>query len=267
MAGTYSASFGRGPYSFRSPNARWSKPCLESGSLVPEDLAISSVLAATDAWRSAFPGAVVGSLVMRGVRNPEQSSALEVAKRRLEDDLRAAAAGGSPLPRDADRALRAYVEYYRARGKTYHVKAQRESVALTGKAIPRRAALVEAMFMAEIENMVLTAGHDLDTMFPPVRVAVTADQDRYVLLNGTAATLERGDMMMADGEGIVSSVLRGPDVRTRITPQTRDVFFAVYAPAGVGEDAVRAHLEDIRANVELVAPKAQTEEIATLTAR
>jgi DNA/RNA-binding domain of Phe-tRNA-synthetase-like protein len=158
------------------------------------------------------------------------------------------------------------VDYYRARDKTYHAKAQLESVARRGKAIPSRAALVEAMFMAELENLILTAGHDLDAIVPPVRVDVTADGDRYVLLNGKEAVLERGDMMMADGAGIVSSVLRGPDLRTRITARTRNVFFAAYAPAGIGEQAVRAHLDVIRANVELVAPKARTEVLSTLTA-
>jgi hypothetical protein len=34
-------------------------------------------------------------------------------------------------------------------------------------------------------------------------------------------------MLMADTVGIVSSVLRGPDQRSRITRQTSDVFFAV----------------------------------------
>jgi DNA/RNA-binding domain of Phe-tRNA-synthetase-like protein len=125
------------------------------------------------------------------------------------------------------------------------VKAQRESV-VTGKSIPSQAALVEAMFMAELENLILTAGHDLDAIDAPLRVDVTADEDRYVLLNGAEAVLERGDMMMVDGGGIVSSVLRGPGLRTRITPETRHVLFAAYAPAGAGEDAVRGHLEDIQ---------------------
>lgn len=58
----------------------------------------------------------------------------------------------------------------------------------------------------------------------------------------------------------------GPDRRTRITPETGDVLFAVYAPAGVGENAVRDHLEDIRANVLLVAPGAETGLPATLPA-
>jgi DNA/RNA-binding domain of Phe-tRNA-synthetase-like protein len=226
----------------------------------------SPVLLATDAWRRAFRGAVVGALVMRAVRNPEQSAALEAEKRRLEKRLRAAAGGSNVGGADAEAVAAAYVDYYRARGKTYQVKAQLESVARKGKPIPSRAALVEAMFMAELENLILTAGHDLDAVVPPVHVDVTADGDRYVLLNGNEAALEGGDMMMADGAGIVSSVLRGPDLRTRITPQTRDVFFAAYAPAGVGEDAVRAHLEGIRANVGLVAPDARTEELTTLTA-
>jgi DNA/RNA-binding domain of Phe-tRNA-synthetase-like protein len=223
----------------------------------------SPVLLATDAWRDAFPAAVVGGLVMRAVRNPELSPALEAAKRQLEERLRDAAAASEPA---ADRVVRAYIHYYRARGKTYHVKAQLESVARKGRPIPSRAALVEAMFMAELENLILTAGHDLDALVPPVHADVSADGARYVLLGGTEVVLERGDMMMADGMGIVSSVLRGPDLRTHITPQTRNVLFAVYAPAGVGEDVVRAHLEDIRANVLLVAPEARTIELTTVTA-
>jgi SAM-dependent methyltransferase/DNA/RNA-binding domain of Phe-tRNA-synthetase-like protein len=214
-------------------------------------------LEVTDAWRAAFPGAVVGALAMRGVANPEHSAGLEAAKRRLEERLRAAP--------DADPhdVMDAYVEFYRARGKTYHVKAQRESVARKGKPIPRRAALVEAMFMAELATLVLTAGHDLDALGTPLRADATAEGDRYVLLNGAEAVLEPGDMKMADGAGIVSSVLRGPDRRSRITPATTSVLFAVYAPPGVGEDAVRAHLEGIRATVELVAPAAETVELVT----
>jgi DNA/RNA-binding domain of Phe-tRNA-synthetase-like protein len=226
----------------------------------------SSVLLATDAWMSSFPGAVVGALVMRAVRNPDHSLALEAEKRRVEEQLRAAPGESTQDSPDADRVARAYTDYYRARGKSYHVKAQRESVARKGKPIPSRAALVEAMFMAELKNLILTAGHDLDSVAPPVRVTLTATGDRYELLNGTEVVLERGDMMMVDGVGILSSVLRGPDRRTRITPRTGNVLFAVYAPAGVGEDAVRRHLEDIRTNVRIIAATAHAEELTTVTA-
>jgi DNA/RNA-binding domain of Phe-tRNA-synthetase-like protein len=227
---------------------------------------MSRMLVATDAWRSTFPGAVVGALVMRGVHNPARSKALEAEKRRLEERLRSAAGGSEVVDVSGERVLRAYVDYYRARGKNYLVQAQRESVARKGKQMPSRAALVEAMFMAEPETLILTAGHDLNAVAPPLRVDVTADGDRYVLLDGTEGAVRRGDMMMSDSVGIVSSVLRGPDQRTRITAETHDVLFAAYAPAGIGEDVVRGHLEQIHAHVHLLAPEAQIQELTTLTA-
>jgi DNA/RNA-binding domain of Phe-tRNA-synthetase-like protein len=227
---------------------------------------LSEVLRATAGWKSAFPSAVVGVLVLRGVDNPEQSAALEVHKRRLETDLRAHAARVGRDGIDSEPVVRAYVDYYRARGKTYQVKAQWESVALEGKPIPRRAALVEAMFMAELKNLILTAGHDLAALALPLQVDETHTEHRYRLLNDTERVLDDGDMMMVDGKGIVSSVLHGPDRRTRIRPETREVLFAVYAPAGVGENVVREHLEDIRANVRIVAPDAENRLLATLQA-
>jgi DNA/RNA-binding domain of Phe-tRNA-synthetase-like protein len=219
---------------------------------------VEPVLVTTPAWRHEFPGAIVGALAMSAVHNPALSPDLEVAKRRLEEELRAGASD------DVEPVLQAYAAYYCRRGATYHVKTQRESVVSKGRLIPSRAALVEAMFMAELRNAILTAGHDRDRLELPVRADVSLDGDRYVLLGGAETVLEAGEMLMADGTGIVSSILRGPDRRTRIVTETRGVLFAVYAPAGIGDAKVRRHLDDIRANVELIAPGARTESTIVL---
>jgi DNA/RNA-binding domain of Phe-tRNA-synthetase-like protein len=68
--------------------------------------------------------------------------------------------------------------------------------------------------------------------------------------------LKPGDMFIADGRGVVSSVVYGPDRRTRIGPETRNVMFTVYAPPGIGAEAVRAHLATIRGHVAAFAPAA-----------
>jgi DNA/RNA-binding domain of Phe-tRNA-synthetase-like protein len=65
--------------------------------------------------------------------------------------------------------------------------------------------------------------------------------------------------VIADAESVISCVLYGPDRRTQITPETRQVLFTVYAPPGIGEPAVHDHLQDIQANVLLVAPQADVE--------
>lgn len=63
-------------------------------------------------------------------------------------------------------------------------------------------------------------------------------------------------MCMADARGILSSVIYGPDQRTRIVPDTRRAMFVTYAPAGIDEDAVRDHLAAIEAYVRIVSPRA-----------
>jgi len=115
------------------------------------------------------------------------------------------------------------------------------------------------MFMAELKNLLLTAGHDLEALQMPVKIDVAEGSERYIRLNGQEQKLKPGDMMIADAQGVMSSVLYGPDRRTRITSETRQVIFTVYAPPGIGKQAVCDHLHDIRANVLLFAPNANVE--------
>ena len=213
----------------------------------------------SEAWKTAYPGAAVGVLAVRNVINPEHHVALDKRKEELENRLRSRFSDYDRAALKALPTIQAYDTYYKRYKKTYHVRLQLESVVFKGKAIPRVAGLVEAMFMAELKNLLLTAGHDLEALQMPVKIDVAEGSERYVRLNGQEQELKPGDMMIADAQGVISSVLYGPDRRTRITSETRQVFFTVYAPPGIGEQAVCDHLQDIQANVLLVAPEADVE--------
>jgi DNA/RNA-binding domain of Phe-tRNA-synthetase-like protein len=219
------------------------------------------MLIVSSAWQATYPGAAQGLLVMRGVANPEHHPELEKRKAGLEEGLRARFAGYDKAALAALPSVQPYVAYYARFKKTYHVLLQLESVALKGKPLPRVAALVEAMFMAELKNQLLTAGHDLDALREPLQLDVARGDERYTLLNGKAETLKAGDMLIADAEGVTSSILYGPDRRTRLTSATRNALFTAYAPPGVGPAAVRQHLEDIRDNVLVIAPGARAERL------
>jgi DNA/RNA-binding domain of Phe-tRNA-synthetase-like protein len=117
------------------------------------------------------------------------------------------------------------------------------------------------MFMAELEHLLLTAGHDLAIVDAPVTVEVAGGTEHYLRLNGQEQTLKAGDMYIADARGVLSSVLYGPDQRTRITPGTREVLFTTYAPPGIGAGDVHRHLETLCTYVRLITPAA---EVATL---
>ena len=182
------------------------------------------MLTVSDAWKAAFPGAAVGILAMRNVANPEHDAELERRKEELESQLRTRFAGSNRASLLALPTLQAYDAYLSRFKKTYHVQLQLESVAFKGKPIPRVAALVEAMFMAELKNLLLTAGHDLDAVQPPVRLNVSNGSERYIMLNGREQVLKPGDMLIADAQGVVLH-----------------------------------HLEDIRANVLLFAQEGEVE--------
>ena len=224
------------------------------------------MITATVEWKNRWPGAVVGVLAMRSVRNPDRCDALEALKPGIEARLRDRFAAGGKAGIKADPAIAAYDAYYRQFGNTYHVTAQVESVAVKGRSIPSVAALVEAMFMAELSGMLLTAGHDLDLLVMPLRVDVAGPGDSYETMRGEARETKPGDMVIRDARGIVSSIILGPDRRTKIGPETRGVLFAVYAPAGIGAAKVDSHLAQIRRLVQVVAPEATVEALETVEA-
>ena len=215
----------------------------------------------TSAWESTYPEAQVGVLVMRAVSNPAHDPALEAQRAALEEQLRSQFSGQDRAAIASHPILHAYTEYYKQFKKTYHIQLQLESIVLKGKSIPRVAALVEAMFMAEMKDMLLTAGHDLDALHLPLTLDVATGNETYTLLRGEEQILKSGDMMISDQAGVISSILYGPDQRTQITPETSHVIFTVYAPRGIKEESVIRHLQHIQENVMIFAPQAQVESL------
>ncbi len=213
----------------------------------------------TSAWKSAYPGAHVGILVMRDASNPVHDPGLERRKAALEEQLRAQFSGQDRAAIASHPVLQAYANYYRQFKKTYHIQLQLESIVSKGKSIPSVAALVESMFMAEMQDLLLTAGHDLDVLQLPLTLDVATGTEEYVLLRGEQQTLKAGDMLIRDQVGIISSIIYGPDRRTQITPETRNVIFTVYAPPGIDEQTVREHLQHVQENVMVFAPQAHVE--------
>ncbi len=215
------------------------------------------MLQVAESWRKAFPGAGVGLMSIGSVVNPEQSDALENCKRQAEAEIRKSFPNRNEVLEHAP--IKAYNKYYKKFDKTYHVQHQLESIGFKGKTIPNVAGLVEAMFMAELKNCLLTAGHDWDALQLPLTLNVASGEERYILMNGKEQGVKPGDMIITDGQGVISSIVYGPDWRTRIVPGTHKAVFVIYAPAGISHEEVSTHLADIYYFVRQVAPEAKIE--------
>ena len=245
-----------------SESERGFRPGFFGGPTLPgEGRQRAMILRVTEAWRTTYPEAHVGVLAIRDVSNPRRDVRLEGRKRDLEQHIRKRFAGQTRGDLAALPTMRAYRAFYKRFRKTYHVLPQLHSVALNNKPLPSVAALVEAMFMAEIKNGLLTAGHDRDQINEPIALDVAKGNERCVVLNQQEELLKAGDMMMTDLNGVICSVIHGLDLRTAITPQTRRVMYVVYAPSGITAAAVRQHLEEILDNVLLISPEAVVDEL------
>jgi len=216
--------------------------------------------------KTAYPDASLGILVIEGVRNPEQHAGLEERKSVLLQELKSRFAGAERSDLMQLPSLQAYRNYYKRFKKSYHVQLQLESVIFKDKPLPRVAALVEAMFMAELETQLLTAGHDLDSVDLPLVLDAASGEEQFVQLSGAEQTLKPGDMYIRDSRGIISSIIYGPDQRTQIRPETKRVLFTTYGPPGLDNEAILQHMKEIQANVSFFSPEAQVDRMQVITA-
>src|SRR5262245_56715413 len=115
-------------------------------------------ISVTDGWRAAHPGAAIGLLEVSGIRAADGPARLGERKRTTEARQRERYRGLTRQDIASLPVRSAYVRYYKRFGKTYHVQLQVESIVSKGKSLPDVTPLVDAIFVAEVDTLVLTAG-------------------------------------------------------------------------------------------------------------
>ena len=210
-------------------------------------------------FRERYPDTRIGLLAARGVENPSSCAELDRAKAALEGDIRTAFQDKEAIKNEP--VVQTYKEYYKRFKSTYHVLNQVASVALKGRSIPQVAALVEAMFMAELKNMVLTSGHDLAAMAAPFFMDAAQGGESFTMLAGREASVKPGDIILVDARGPAGSVIYGPDQRTMIRPETTEALFVAWGVPGLGKEIILSHLRDLEGYLKLIAPGCRVEEL------
>lgn len=204
----------------------------------------------SDAINHAYPGARIGILALELLSLKETSQAMDRMTEEVILDLKEKYPEPAELKKNE--LIEAYALYYKKYKKTYHLIPQLESVIFNNKKIQIGIPLLQAVFTAELKNMLLTAVHDLNTIQFPISMNLASGKERYLSLNGSEVQTKNGDMFMSDLSGVISSIIYGPDQRTKISPLTSNVMIVVYAPDGIGRNKVENHLEDLLAMMGLI---------------
>lgn len=199
----------------------------------------------SDSLAKAFPDLKVSTVEVKNLENKKIDEALELEKRKLEDNIRKEYGKFQDFE-----VIKKYNQFFKKFGKIYPISYQIKSI-LEGKSFPSQYTVVEAMFMAELKNMFLTAGHDLDLVKGSLKTKITNGSESYVNISGRELNLKPSDITTEDESGIISSVLYGPDRRTMITEKTRNFLFFSYYPLGEDDEKIRNHFEDILKYIEI----------------
>ena len=220
----------------------------------------------TDEWRTAHAGATIGLLELWGLASTGSSSRLNERKREIEAGLRTRYKDFTRQDFLALPVMADYDRYYRRFNKTYHVQLQLESIVLKGKQLPAVSPAVDANFMAEVETLILTAGHDGQKLRGPIVIDVSREGDQMTQMNGASRAIRSGDMIMRDADGICCSIIYGQDARSPISRETSRVLYVAYAPPGVAADIVERQLRRIEENLRLFSADLAVEQHRLLTA-
>jgi DNA/RNA-binding domain of Phe-tRNA-synthetase-like protein len=204
-------------------------------------------------WRDC----ALGALILRGVQNNLAGDPLGPINETLRPALVTRYGSVDRQGLKLIHPLDVYVSYYKKYGYTYHVLPQLESL-LRGQTRTSVSPLVDAMFMAEMKNGLLTAGHDLGKVEFPLGFK-NSTGEKFTALNGKQVSTVPGDFQIEDRQGVISSILRGPDLRTRLEAQTRRVLFTVYAPCRIAAKLIYQHMEDLETQVKITSPEGITE--------
>ena len=221
---------------------------------------------ATDEWRTAHPRATIGLLELSEIDNTSLSPELNERKRAIEAHLRERYRGFTRQDFLSLPELAAYDRYYKRFNKTYHLQLQIESIILKGKDLPNVSPAVDSNFMAEVETLVLTAGHDGAKLRGSILMDVSREGDQMTQMTGSSRAIRAGDMIMRDRDGICCSIIYGQDDRSLISSVTTRILYVAYAPAGVQPEIVDRQLRRIEENVRLFAADTIVEQRCLLTA-
>lgn len=192
-----------------------------------------------------YPDIKVAYAVIKGINNLKLSERLESEKRLAEGYIRSKYSDYRNLD-----AIKKYNRFFLQFQKTFPVEFQIKSI-VNGKKIPAANAIVEAMFIAELKNIFLTAAHDIDRINGPLTTKLSIGTVKYTNISGREMLILPGDIITSDEKKIISSVLCGPDFETKIKEDTKDALFFSYFPYGEDDTAIRGHFNDILNNIRL----------------
>lgn len=211
--------------------------------------------------KEKYPTIKFGIMIMKNIplQDPPATE-FNQAKKQVELEIRKSFAALDKKQMRELPPFSYYHKYYKNFKKTYHVLHQCESIATGSRTLPKGPPLVQAMFMAEIKNQLLTAGYDYSALQAPFHVTLSDGKNSFEGMGRQNRVPPKSDILFSTDKTTLGSIICGPDHENRIQHTTTNTLFAIYGVPGIAADQMDNHFKDIAEFVRLLAPGAEIHE-------
>src|SRR5215467_15211153 len=112
------------------------------------------------------------------------------------------------------------------------------------KGLPGGSPLVKALLLSEMSTGLLMGAQDAAAIREPLVCDLAEEGETF---RGMRAEVlcRKGEIILRDSEGIIATLFQGPDRRTRLNKDTKDIVFFVFSVPGMGAADVQEGMEAV----------------------
>jgi DNA/RNA-binding domain of Phe-tRNA-synthetase-like protein len=179
-----------------------------------------------------LPWAVVlGVITVRGVDPAALEAALTSAQRSVSLS--------DPEP-SVIRRIQAFESFFTQNGFRSPLADQLKHI--QEKGLPGGSPLVKALLLSEMSSGLLMGEQDAAAIRGPLVCDLAEEGETF---RGMRAEVlcRKGEIVLRDSEGIIATLFQGPDRRTRLNKDTKDVVFFIFSVPGISDGDVKEGME------------------------
>jgi DNA/RNA-binding domain of Phe-tRNA-synthetase-like protein len=182
--------------------------------------------------RLSWPMAL-GVVTVRSV----DPAALEVALASAQQSASFSDPGPSVMPR-----IQAFESFFTQNGFRSPLGGQLKHV--QEKGLPGGSPLVKALLLSEMSTGMLMGAQDAAAIEGPL-VGDLAEEGEAFRGMRAEVLCRKDEIVLRDAEGIIATLFQGPDSRTRLNKDTKDIVFFVFSVPGISTAEVQEGVETV----------------------
>jgi len=177
---------------------------------------------------------VLGIVIVRGV----DPGGLEAALVSAQQSISFSDPGPSVM-----RRIQAFASFFIQNG--FHSPLGDQLKHVQEKGLPGGSPLIKALLLSEMSTGLLMGAQDAAAVKGPLVCDLAEEGETF---RGMRAEVlcRKDEIILRDSEGIIASLFQGPDRRTRLNKDTKDIVFFVFSVPGVSPADVQQGVETVR---------------------